>query len=329
MIDSIIERIDNTKKIILPESTNVKILEAASIISCNNICKIILIGNTEEIELIAKTNNFDISKVEIINPYTYKDIDNLVKYFYELRKDKGVSLNDSYTIIKNNYLYFSAMLLKKGLADGIVCGIETKSSEVLRCALQIIKGTDLISSFFLMDFDNKDKGHNGYLLFSDCALNINPTSEELVKIAKSTEESFRMFFDVDPKIAFLSYSTNSSSTSKDQEKVKYASDIFKEKYNNIIADGEMQLDAAINKEIAKKKYPDSKILGDANILIFPNLDSGNIAYKIAEQFGNAKAFGPITQGLNKPINDLSRGSSLEDIIGTIVITIMQASKIDE
>ena len=212
-------------------------------------------------------------------------------------------------------------------ADGLVAGATHSSSDVLRAALKTVKTAEnskIVSSFFLMELENKQLGYNGLFIYSDCGMIQNPTSEELVNIAYSSCETFKNLVEGTPKIAFLSHSTNGSSKCEDVDKVKCAVKSFKEKYPEIIADGELQLDAAIIPELTKSKYPNSKIQGDANILIFPDLDAGNIAYKITERIGNAKAYGPITQGIKKPINDLSRGCNYKDIVGVIAITCNQA-----
>ena len=219
------------------------------------------------------------------------------------------------------------MLVKLGYADGLVAGACTTSSDVLRAALQTVKtaaDTKLVSSFFIMELDNKELGENGIFIYSDCGLNINPSADELVEIAYSSSKSFKQLVGDTPKIAMLSHSSYGSSKSDDVTKMQTATKMFKEKYPDIILDGELQLDAAIIPEIATSKAPNSPLKGESNVLIFPNIDSGNIAYKITERMANAKAYGPITQGMLKPINDLSRGCNDDDIVGAIAITCIQA-----
>ena len=298
IIDKLIERAKNNKKTIcLVETDDVRTLEATSKVKELDFANLILVGEEEKIDK-----------------------------FYEIRKDKGLSYEEAKNIIENNYLYFGDMLVYMDYADGLVAGAVHSSSDVLRAALKTVKtapDSKIVSSFFLMELENKNLGSNGIFIYSDCGMIQNPTSEELVNIAYSSNETFKNLVGDTPKIAFLSHSTNGSSKCEDVDKVKNAVNIFKEKYPDIIADGELQLDAAIVPNICASKFPNSKIQGDANILIFPDLDAGNIAYKLTERIANAKAYGPITQGIRKPINDLSRGCNSDDIVGVIAITCNQ------
>ena len=333
MIEKIIERAKlNKKRIILPESYDKRILKAAEIVAKENIATPILVGKKAYIESITKEENIIIDGIEIINPTEFNDIEKLIKEFYNIRKDKGITLDDAKNIITNNYIYFSNMLLYTGYVDGIVCGAVATSSDSLRPALQIIKTKDqdkIASSFFIMELDDKSIGYNGCLIYTDCGLNQNPSAEELVDIASIANDNFKLLTGENAgKIAFLSHSTASSSICKDQEKMKQASDLFKEKYKDVSSDGEMQFDTAIDIEVAKIKMKESIVAGHANILVFPDLDAANIAYKITERLAHAKAYGPITGNLRKPVNDLSRGSSYIDIVGTIAITALQANEKD-
>ena len=328
IIDKLIEKAKKNKKnIILVESEDIRILKAAEDVTKKDFANITLIGNEEKIKKLAEENTINLNNITIINPLTSELTEKLINEFYELRKSKGMTLEEATSTITNDYLYFGDMLVYIGYADGLVAGAVRSSSDVLRAALKTVKtapNSKIVSSFFLMETQNKNLGDNGLFIFSDCGMIQNPTSEELVNIAYSSSESFKTLTENTPKIAFLSHSTNNSSKCDDVTKVKTAVETFKNTYPDIIADGELQLDAAIIPEITKAKYPTSKIQGDANILIFPDLDAGNIAYKIAERIGNAKAYGPITQGIKKPINDLSRGCNYEDIVGVIAITCNQA-----
>lgn len=314
------------KTIVLPETNDIRVLSAASLVDFANI---ILIGKEKEINELCKKENINIKNTTIIDPENYEKTNELINVFYELRKEKGMTLEKANELIKTNYLYFGCMLVKLGVADGLVAGAITTSSDVLRAALQTVKtapDTKLVSSFFIMELDNKELGDNGIFIYSDCGLNIEPTSDDLVEIAYSSSKSFKQLVGATPKIAMLSHSTYGSSKSLDVEKVHNATKKFKSLYPEIILDGELQLDAAIIPEIAASKAPNSPLQGNANILIFPNIDSGNIAYKITERLANAKAYGPITQGMAKPINDLSRGCNEKDIVGAIAITCIQAKK---
>lgn len=328
IIDKLIEKAKLTKKTIcLVETDDIRTLMAASDVKKQDFANIILVGIPEEINELANKNNINLEGIEIINPATSDKTNELINQFYEIRKSKGMTLEEAENIIKNDYLYFGDMLVYMDYADGLVAGATHSSSDVLRAALKTVKtapNSKIVSSFFLMELENKELGSNGVFIYSDCGMIQNPTSEELVNIAYSSSETFKALVGDTPKIAFLSHSTNGSSKCEDVEKVRNAVKLFKETYPDIIADGDLQLDAAIIPSVTKSKYPNSKIQGDANILIFPDLDAGNIAYKITERMANANAYGPITQGIKKPINDLSRGCNYKDIVGAIAITCNQA-----
>ena len=328
IIDKLIEKAKlNKKTICLVETDDIRTLMAASDVKKQDFANIILVGSEEQINKLAIDNNIDLEGIEIINPNTSDKTNELINKFYEIRKAKGMTLEEAENIIKSDYLYFGDMLVYMDYADGLVAGATHSSSDVLRAALKTVKtapDSKIVSSFFLMELENKDLGSNGVFIYSDCGMIQNPTSEELVNIAYSSSETFKALVGDIPKIAFLSHSTNGSSKCEDVEKVRNAVKLFKETYPDIIADGDLQLDAAIIPSVTKSKYPDSKIQGDANILIFPDLDAGNIAYKITERMANANAYGPITQGIKKPINDLSRGCNYKDIVGAIAITCNQA-----
>lgn len=325
ILKKIVEKAKSDKKtIILPEALDERILNAANIVTKDEIANIVLIGNTDEIIENAKRKNIDLDeRIKIINPLEYKQIEQYVNKFYELRKNKGITLKDAREILKND-AYFATMMVYMDQADGMVSGACNTTPDTLRPALQIIKQKDnlsCVSSFFIMETNKKELGENGVYIFSDCGLMIDPTSNELQDISNCSVDSFRNLVGGIPKVAFLSYSSFGSS---DDYKVLEAVNELKKKEVNYDFDGEMQLDTAICKDVAKKKAPNSKVAGCANILIFPNLESGNIGYKIAQRFGNMTALGPITQGIKKPVNDLSRGCSVEDIVGVIAITCVQA-----
>lgn len=317
----------NKKTICLVETDDIRTLKAAEEVIKKDFANIILIGNEDKINELANKNNIKLENIKIIDPKTSELTNELINKFYELRSHKGLTYEDAKNIIETDYLYFGDMLVYANYADGLVAGATHSSSDVLRVALQTVKtapDSKIVSSFFLMELENKNLGSNGLFIYSDCGMIQNPTSEELVNIAYSSSKTFEKLVGDTPKIAFLSHSTNGSSKCEDVYKVQNAVKSFKETYPNIIADGELQLDAAIIPSITKSKFPTSKIQGDANILIFPDLDAGNIAYKITERMAGAKAYGPITQGIRKPINDLSRGCNYEDIVGAIAITCNQA-----
>lgn len=329
-INKLIEKAKEDKKTIcLVESDDLRVLKAASIVKKMDFANIILIGDEKKINDFASSNNVDIKDIKIINPLNSDLTDLLIQKFYEIRKDKGLSFDEAQDIIKNDYLYFGDMLVYLNYADGLVAGANHSSSDVLRAALRTLKtspDSKIVSSFFLMELNDKKFGSDGLFIYSDCGMIQNPTSLELVDIAYNSVKTFNELIGGVPKVAFLSHSTNGSSRCLDVDKVKNAVNSFKSSYPDIIADGEMQFDAAIIPDVQKQKFPDSKIKGDANILIFPDLDAGNIAYKITERLALAKAYGPITQGIRKPINDLSRGCNENDIVGVIAITCIQARK---
>jgi len=318
------------KTIVLPESDDLRILEATEMIIQEGFADIILIGNPDEINNIAAENNINISKAKIINPSTYSKFSKYASDLYELRKAKGMTLDQAKDLLMNNSRYFAAMIVKEGDADGFVSGASHPTSDTLRPALQILKTapeTKLVSAFFIMDLPDKQYGENGIFVFADCGLNEYPDAEALSEIAISSAKSFKELVGEEPRIAMLSYSTHGSANSPLTEKVIEATKLLKEREPELICDGEIQLDAAIIPEVAKLKAPDSPLQGKSNILIFPDLDSGNIGYKLTQRFGHAEAYGPLCQGVSRAVNDLSRGCSSKDIVGVVAITALQARNI--
>lgn len=318
----------NIKTIILPEADDIRVLKAAKIIEEEGFAKVILVGDKKNTTKLIEDNKINISSA-IIDPKEFSETTRLINAYYELRKHKGISYEEASNTILNNYLYFGCMLVKLGYADGQVSGANHSTAETLRPALQIIKtdiNTKVASAFFLMDVPNCKYGEDGIFIYSDCGMNQNPTSEELVEIAKSSATTFNLLVEKEPLVAFLSHSTLGSSICEDSNKVVNAFNLTRKLYPDIKCDGELQFDAAIIPEVASRKAPNSIIAGHANVLIFPDLDAGNIGYKITERLAHAEAYGPITQGLDKPINDLSRGCKPEDIAGVVAITALQAQK---
>ena len=322
-IESIKERAKkDIKTIVLPESMDERVIEAANIIVKENIANLIVIGKEEELR--EKLNS---DKVSIIDPSTSELTEDLANKLFELRKEKGMTLEEAKRLLLEDYMYFACMLIKDGKADGAVSGACHSTSNTLRPALQIIKtapGVELVSAFFLMVVPNCEYGANGTFIFADSGLEQNPDSEKLAAIAASSADSFKLLVQEEPIVAMLSHSTVGSASHADVEKVVEATRIAKEKYPQYKIDGEFQLDAAIVPEVAKSKAPDSSIAGHANVLIFPDLDAGNIGYKLVQRLAKAEAYGPITQGIAAPVNDLSRGCSAEDIVGVVAITAVQA-----
>ena len=316
----------NIKTIILTESEDVRVLEAASKVTKEGFAKIILIGNPDEANSLASSHNIDISGIEIINPETSEKYDEYVNSFYELRKAKGITIDDAKKYMKDN-MYFGTMMVKQGHADGLVSGACHSTANTLRPALQILKtGTKLVSAFFLMIVPNCENGENGTFVFGDCGLVENPSADDLSEIAISSSKSFNKLTGKESKVAMLSYSTYGSAHSELTEKVVSATQLLKEKAPDLKCDGELQLDAAIVPEIARSKAPNGTLNGTANTLIFPDLNAGNIGYKLVQRFAKAEAYGPLCQGIAKPVNDLSRGCSADDIVGVVAITSVQASE---
>ena len=325
-IDTIKEKAKQSKKtIVLPESMDRRVMEAAHKVLEEEIADLIIIGTDEEINKTSEGLN--ISKATIINPYTSELTEQLINDLVELRKSKGLTYDEAKKLLLEDYMYYACMLVKTGRADGVVSGACHSTANTLRPSLQIIKtkpGSLLVSSFFIMVVPNCELGHNGTFIFSDCGLEQNPDSEKLAAIAASSAESFKSLVQMEPKVAMLSHSTMGSAKHADVDKVVEAVRIAKEKYSQYNIDGEMQLDAAIVPEIAASKAPNSPVAGHANVLVFPDLDAGNIGYKLVQRLAKAEAYGPLTQGMAAPVNDLSRGCSTDDIVGVVAITAVQA-----
>ena len=332
---SFIEEIKNRAKedkktIILPEAEDKRVLEAASKVIKQGFAKVILLGDEEKIKEDSSKNKIDLDGVDIINPLTSDKKEEYKQKLYELRKNKGMTLEQAEELLKEP-IYFGMMMLKdeNSKADGLVSGAAHSTANTLRPALQILKtkpGTKLVSAFFVMCVPDCEYGENGTFIFGDSGLNQNPTADELSEIAISSSKSFEQLVRKEAKVAMLSYSTKGSAKSELTEKVIGATKLVKEKETNLMVDGELQLDAAIVPEIAASKAPDSPLKGEANVLIFPDLDAGNIGYKLVQRLAKAEAYGPLCQGIAKPVNDLSRGCNSKDIEGVVAITAVQAQK---
>ncbi|BBF42877.1 phosphate acetyltransferase [Lachnospiraceae bacterium KM106-2] len=326
-IETIKERAKQNKQtIVLPESGDMRTIDAAVKILAEDVANLILVGNENEIKTLA--NGKDISKATIVDPANCDKFDAYVELLVELRSKKGMTPEKARELLLNDYLFFGVMMVKSGDADGMVAGACHATADVLRPCLQILKtapGTKLVSAFFVMVVPNCEYGAEGTFVFSDAGLNQNPTSEELAAIAGSSAKSFELLVEKEPVVAMLSHSTKGSAKHADVDKVVEAARIAKEDYPELKVDGEFQLDAAIVPSVGQSKAPGSEIAGKANTLIFPDLDAGNIGYKLVQRLAKAEAYGPITQGIARPVNDLSRGCSAEDIVGVIAITAVQAA----
>ena len=313
------------KTIVLPESLERRTVEAAAQIIIEDICDVVLIGEPQEIEKVAE--GLDISKATIINPKDYDKMEAYVAKLVELREKKGMTAEKATELLMNDPLYLGVMMVKLEDADGMVAGAINSTANVLRPSLQILKtapNTKLVSSFFVMVVPDCEFGHNGTFVFSDAGLVQNPNAEELAAIAGSSAKSFKSLVGAEPIVGMLSHSTKGSASHPDVDKVVEATQIAKELYPEYKIDGEFQLDAAIVPSVGASKAPGSDIAGNANVLIFPDLDAANIGYKLTQRLAKAEAYGPVTQGIAKPVNDLSRGCSAEDIVGVVAITAVQA-----
>lgn len=332
-IDSVIEKAKNDiKTIVLPEADDIRVLQAARMCTDLAFAKIILVGEGNNIYKLASENNISLDGIEIVDPMKSENLSVYAEKLYELRKEKGMTIEEATKLLSENTRYFGTMMVKLNDADGLVSGANHSTADTLKPALQIIKGAKgvkTVSAFFIMETKDSEFGENGILIFGDSGMNVNPNEEQLSDIAVSSAKSFKELVNENSKarVAMLSYSTMGSAHSELTDKVINATTLAKEKAsddNMIEIDGELQLDAAIIPEIANRKAPQSNVAGKANVLIFPDLDAGNIGYKLVQRFGHANAYGPLCQGLDKPINDLSRGCSKEDIIGVVAITCVQA-----
>ena len=331
-IDNIKKRAkEDIKTIVLPEAEDIRILEATQQVLKEQYANIILVGNKEKIEKKAKENNINIIGAEIVDPNNSEKHDEYVNLLYELRKHKGMTIEQAKELVKDP-VYYGMLMVKdeQTNADGLVSGAAHSTSDTLRPALQILKtapGTKLVSAFFVMVVPDCEYGEKGTFVFADSGLNENPDSEALSEIAISSSKSFKQLVQKEPKVAMLSYSTYGSAKSELTQKVIEATQKVKEKEQKLKVDGELQLDAAIIPEIAEMKAPGSPLKGQANVLVFPNLDCGNIGYKLVQRLGKAEAYGPLCQGIAKPVNDLSRGCNSKDVAGVVAITAVQAQKI--
>lgn len=327
LMDRIFEKaVERKKRIVLAEGEGERVIRAASDIVKRGIAQITLVGDPEKVRKNA--DGIDLTDIKIINPETSVKFEEYAALLYELRKSKGMTMEEAKKLTKNRQ-YFATLMLKAGDADGLVSGSETSTGDVLRPGLQIIKakpGISCISSCFLMLLpENSAYGENGVMIFGDCAVNINPNAKELAEIAIASVDTAKKIADIAiPKVAMLSFSTKGSAKHEYAEKVIEATKIFKEKQPKIAVDGELQVDAALVPSVSQLKAPGSSIGGKANILIFPDLQAGNIGYKLVQRLAGAEAIGPICQGFAKPINDLSRGCSWQDIVAVVAMTSLQA-----
>lgn len=323
LISTMIDKARTDKKtIVLPEGEDERILQGAEIALDQGIANIVIIGDEQKIT----SSDYRLSNATIIQPEASGKLDEFANLLYDLRKNKGMTREEAQELVKDP-IYFAVLMVKTGLCDGLVGGACHATAKILSPSLKILRTAPdaaMVSSFFVMEVPNCELGEQGVFLFADCALEVQPTPEKLAHIADLTSKSFSKLLGKEARIALLSHSTHQSATNEDAQKVAQAMEIIKERYPYLVCDGELQLDAAIIPEIGASKAPGSPVAGHANTLIFPDLDAGNIGYKLVERLAHAKAYGPILQGLAAPVNDLSRGCSANDVVGVIAITCVQA-----
>ncbi|MDD5594087.1 MAG: phosphate acetyltransferase [Candidatus Margulisbacteria bacterium] len=315
------------KTIVLPETEDARVLKAAELIVKSKLAKIILIGEADKMKNVAGARDVDLSGAKIIDPFKHPQLDKYVQVLKEKRASKGMTIEKARQLLTREYPYFGAMLVDQGEADAMVSGATHYTADTLRATIDCIgkaPNQSIISSFFVMVLQDKNFGEEGVLLYADCGVVPNPSAEQLADIAIQTSESFNKLIGRDPRVAMLSFSTKTSAVHPDVDKVITATKIAKEKRPALLLDGELQLDAALIPDIGRRKAPGSLVAGQANILIFPDLDAGNIGYKLTERLAHAQAFGPLLQGEAKVVNDLSRGCSIEDIINVTAISAVQA-----
>ncbi|CAM3500224.1 phosphate acetyltransferase [Pseudostreptobacillus hongkongensis] len=324
---------ENKKTVVLPEAEDERVLRAAEQITREGFAKIILVGKDYQVRENAEKLGISLEGVQIIDPMSYEKTPEFIRQFVHLRSKKGITEEQAREIILNDSRFFGAMLVRNCVADGMVAGSNSPTASVLRAAIQVIgprKGLKTVSSSFVMLTENKEYGENGTLIFSDCGVLPNPTAPQIADIAESAVEKARFIAKIqNPKVALLTYSTKGSAEGEQVTKMREAYKILEERKVDFEFDGELQLDAAIVPEVANQKAKGSSVAGGANILIFPDLCSGNIGYKLVQRFAKAKALGPLIQGLARPVHDLSRGCSVDDIVDVVAITCAEAAEFCE
>ena len=319
----------NQKTIVLPETNDIRTLEAAHKVLKEKIANLILLGDEATLKAEAAKANLNLDAATFINPASCDELENYVELFVKLRGHKGLSEKSARALLLENPLYFGVALVKSQKADGMVAGAINSTADVLRASLQILgtkKDSKLVSAFFLMVVPNCDYGEKGIFIFADSGLVQNPNAQELASIAIDSAKSFQSLVGKEPIVAMLSHSTKGSAKHPDVDKVIEATKLAQSLAPQIAIDGEFQLDAAIVPSVGESKAPESKIAGYANVLVIPDLGSGNIGYKLTQRLAKAEAYGPITQGMAAPVNDLSRGCSSDDIVGVVAITALQAQQ---
>ena len=317
----------DVKHIVLPEGTEPRTVQASAKILKEGVARVTLLGNPDEVRKVAAETGTDLTGVAIIDPATSEKSAAYADLLYELRKAKGMTPEQATELVTKNPLYYGAVMLKAGDADGMVAGAINSTGNVLRPALQIIKtapGIKVVSSCFIMELPDPKWGDNGVMIFGDCAVIPNPTAEELAAIASDSAASGKQLVDINPRVAMLSFSTKGSAKHENVTKVQEATKLAHELAPDLQLDGELQADAALVESVGQLKSPGSTVAGHANVLVFPDLQAGNIGYKLVQRLAGAEAIGPIIQGLAKPVSDLSRGCSVDDIVSVVSITAVKA-----
>ena len=317
----------DVKHIVLPEGTEPRTVQASAKILKEGVARVTLLGNPDEVRKVAAETGTDLTGVAIIDPATSEKSAAYADLLYELRKAKGMTPEQATELVTKNPLYYGAVMLKAGDADGMVAGAINSTGNVLRPALQIIKtapGIKVVSSCFIMELPDPKWGDNGVMIFGDCAVIPNPTAEELAAIAIASAASGKQLVDINPRVAMLSFSTKGSAKHENVTKVQEATKLAHELAPDLQLDGELQADAALVESVGQLKSPGSTVAGHANVLVFPDLQAGNIGYKLVQRLAGAEAIGPIIQGLAKPVSDLSRGCSADDIVSVVSITAVKA-----
>lgn len=318
---------DSKKRIVLPEGEEIRVLKALATILKRRLCRPTLIGDPDKISKISKAEAIDLKGVEIINCNRYEDLDKYIALYCELRKHKKIKEDEARKIIIGSPVFYAALGVRSGDFDGFVAGASTTTRDVAKAAILCIgpaENTPTVSSSSVVILPDKDLGSKGVFIFADAGIVPNPTAEQLADIATASVKMARVLLDDEPRVAMLSYSTKGSGSGKSVDKVKQATKLVIEKEPDLVIDGEVQVDCAVVPEVAERKDPEGKLKGMANVFIFPNLDAGNIAYKLTERFAKARAIGPLLQGLNKPASDLSRGCESQDVIDAVAIIALWA-----
>ena len=327
VIDQIKEKAKkDIKNILLPEGTEERTVQAARIITDQKLANVTLFGKREDVEAVAAKFGVSLEGITVVDPQKDPDFDKYVETFYEMRKAKGVDMDKAKKTMCNP-LFYAAMMIKNGRGDGFVSGAISTTGDTLRPGLQIIKtapGVSTVSSCFIMEVPDKSYGDNGVMIFGDCAVNIQPTAEQLAAIAIASAQTGKALCGIEPRVAMLSFSTKGSAKHENVDKVAQATALVKELAPALNVDGELQADAALVEKVGQLKSPGSPVAGKANVLIFPDLQAGNIGYKLVQRLAGAEAVGPICQGFKYPVNDLSRGCSIEDVVSVVAITAVQA-----